>query len=206
MNTPDQNNDPAQALRLAQLEIKMLREQLGHAMQEMQHVRAEIAQTTTAPVVVAVVPPVPSPAPAQPAAIDFHRSTAAPAAGHVRVLCVEDSEANFQLIENILSDRPGTDLTWANSGKKGVELAYATGPGLVLLDLDLPDMHGSEVMRQLRAQQETAQTPVIVISADATPSQIERMLAAGARDYITKPFEIRRFLLMFDEIFPQAAA
>jgi CheY-like chemotaxis protein len=64
-------------------------------------------------------------------------------------------------------------------------------------------MHGSEVLANLRAQPATAETPVIVISADATPSQIERMLAAGAQDYITKPFEIRRFLLMFDEIFPR---
>ena len=55
--------------------------------------------------------------------------------------------------------------------------------------------------RSCAAQTATAETPVIVISADATPSQIERMLEAGARDYITKPFEIRRFLLMFDDIF-----
>lgn len=84
-------------------------------------------------------------------------------------------------------------------------MARTQNPQLVLLDLDLPDMHGSEVLGRLREVPATAQTPVIVISADATPSQIERMLAAGARDYITKPFEIRRFLLMFDEIFPQAA-
>ena len=89
---------------------------------------------------------------------------------------------------------------------KGVEMAKASKPGLVLLDLDLPDMHGSEVLGKLRAEPDTAETPVIVISADATPSQIERMLAAGASDYLTKPFEIRRFLVMFDEIFPQPAA
>ena len=121
------------------------------------------------------------------------------------VLCVEDSQANFELIKTILLDRPGVNLTWAENGGKGLELARANTPELVLLDLDLPDMHGSEVLGKLREVPATAETPVIVISADATPSQIERMLAAGARDYITKPFEIRRFLLMFDEIFPQAA-
>jgi CheY-like chemotaxis protein len=126
--------------------------------------------------------------------------------GAPQVLCVEDSAANFQLIENILSDRPGTNLVWADSGQKGLTMAQEQKPDLVLLDLDLPDMHGSEVLGGLRAQAATAQTPVIVISADATPSQIERMLAAGASDYLTKPFEIRRFLLMFDEIFPRAAA
>ncbi len=204
MNIPDQTDvDAAQALRLAQLEIKMLRQQLGKAMDDVQSARAEILKKS-GPLAAATTAPATLPENTQ--RVDFNSPRNADSKGERRVLCVEDSEANFQLIEAILSDRPGTSLTWANSGKKGVELAYATGPELVLLDLDLPDMHGSEVMRQLRAQQETAQTPVIVISADATPSQIERMLAAGARDYITKPFEIRRFLLMFDEIFPQAAA
>ena len=74
-------------------------------------------------------------------------------------------------------------------------------PQVILLDLNLPDMHGSELLERLQALPATAQTPVIVISADATPSQIERMLAAGARNYLTKPFEIRRFLFMFDEVF-----
>jgi CheY-like chemotaxis protein len=120
------------------------------------------------------------------------------------VLCVEDSEPNFRLLENILRDRPGTDLVWAESGEKGLEMARAQTPQLVLLDLDLPDIHGSKVLERLQMYPETAHTPVIVISADATPSQIERMLSAGARNYLTKPFDIRRFLCMFDEIFARA--
>lgn len=206
MNTPE-NEDAAQlALRLAQLEIKMLREQLLKSMSEAQAAREEANRQ--APPLTAKVP-----APAAPAVVltplavlEFKAPVAHVRTGDRRVLCVEDSAANFQLIENILSDRPGTDLAWADSGGKGVAMAKANTPELVLLDLDLPDMHGSEVLGHLRAEAATAETPVIVISADATPSQIERMLAAGARDYITKPFEIRRFLLMFDEIFPQTAA
>jgi CheY-like chemotaxis protein len=116
------------------------------------------------------------------------------------VLCVEDSEANYRLIESVLEDRPGTKLLWAESGQRAVALALEHRPHLVLLDLDLPDMHGSKVLELLQAQVATANTPVIVISADATPSQIERMLSAGARNYLTKPFEIRRFLYMFDEV------
>ncbi|MGH7935456.1 MAG: response regulator, partial [Chthoniobacterales bacterium] len=146
-------------------------------------------------------PPPTEPAPA-PAGISPNDSGETATAGETRVLCIEDSEANFQLIETILTDRPGTKLLWAETGCKGLEIANAMKPQLILLDLDLTDMHGSEVLARLRANPATAQMPVIVISADATPSQIERMLTAGARDYLTKPFEIRRFLLMFDEIFP----
>ncbi len=84
-------------------------------------------------------------------------------------------------------------------------MARTQNPQLVLLDLDLPDIHGSKVLeRAAGATRDRANIPVIVISADATPSQIERMLTAGARNYLTKPFEIRRFLCMFDEIFAPA--
>jgi CheY-like chemotaxis protein len=120
--------------------------------------------------------------------------------GRPCVLYVEDSEPNFRLMESVLRDRPNAELVWAETGEKALALAHKKQPQLVLLDLDLPDIHGSKVLESLQAEPETAETPVIVISADATPSQIERMLAAGARNYLTKPFEIRRFLCMFDEL------
>jgi CheY-like chemotaxis protein len=190
-----------QELRLAQLEIKILREQLLKAVQEAQQTQDEVHQpaecaVTQPPERKVVVPMVPndSTAPSVLPAVPRHN-------GHPRVLCVEDSEPNFRLLENVLRDRPGTDLVWADTGEKGLEMARAHTPQLVLLDLDLPDIHGSKVLAGLQAQPETAHTPVIVISADATPSQIERMLSAGARNYLTKPFDIRRFLCMFDEIF-----
>lgn len=194
-----------QELRLAQLEIKVLREQLRNTLKE--------AYRTAAEQPAAVEIPVPAPDPvilpmrAGPRAapdLPATPATRAAANGTPRVLYVEDSEPNFRLIESILEDRPGTDLSWAETGKQGLEMARATKPQLVLLDLDLPDIHGSKVLEGLQAHPETAQTPVIVISADATPSQIERMLSAGARNYLTKPFEIRRFLCMFDEIFVPA--
>lgn len=194
MNTPENGQAVEDALRAAQLEINMLREQLRKATGEAKTAPSEAEKITD---------PAKSPAPAAVEEIlPNENASLAATIGDRRVLCVEDNEANFQLIETILTDRPGTDLTWAENGRKGLELAAASRPQLVLLDLDLPDMHGSEVLANLRAKPETAETPVIVISADATPSQIERMLAGGAHDYITKPFEIRRFLLMFDEIFP----
>jgi CheY-like chemotaxis protein len=88
----------------------------------------------------------------------------------------------------------------ARNGQKGLELAQTHRPKLVLLDLNLPDMHGSEVLRQLQREPVTAKVPVVVLSADATPSQIERLLTAGARNYLTKPFDIDPFLAVVDEM------
>ena len=179
MKTPKNDDHLQQELRVAQLEIKMLREQLLKVSEAAQLARERDSSPTD---------------------IASNRTTSAPR----RVLYVEDSEPNFRLIESILSDRSDTELFWGETGEKGFELAVREKPQVILLDLNLPDMHGSELLQRLQARAETAQTPVIVISADATPSQIERMLAAGARNYLTKPFEIRRFLYMLDEVFAPA--
>lgn len=181
-----------QELRLAQLEIKVLRDQLLKSTQEtlQTHATSESPDTSTPAAKSVIIPMQP------------HPSVPAPREDNPqRVLYIEDSEPNFRLVECILEDRPGTELAWAATGRQGLDMTRANPPQLVLLDLDLPDLHGSKVLEELQAQPATAEIPVIVISADATPSQIERMLTAGARNYLTKPFEIRRLLCMFDEVF-----
>jgi CheY-like chemotaxis protein len=125
---------------------------------------------------------------------------ATPTASVCDVLYIEDDPVNFTLVERILEFRPALALMHARSGGSGVELALAHGPKLILLDLNLPDMHGSEVLRQLQTNPATAKIPVVVLSADATPSQIERLLTAGARNYLTKPFDIDPFLAVVDEM------
>ncbi|MEP6821132.1 MAG: response regulator [Chthoniobacterales bacterium] len=115
------------------------------------------------------------------------------------ILYVEDDLVNFTLVERILEFRPGLNLMHASRGEMGMQFAQACQPRLILLDLNLPDMHGAEVLRKLQEIPETAQIPVVVLSADATPSQIERLLAAGARNYLTKPFDIDPFLALVDE-------
>jgi CheY-like chemotaxis protein len=115
------------------------------------------------------------------------------------VLYIEDDPVNFTLVQRILEFRPGLTLMHARCGEAGVEKALSHRPRMILLDLNLPDIHGSEVLRRLQSDSVTEKIPVVVLSADATPSQIERLLAAGARNYLTKPFDIDPFLAVIDE-------
>jgi CheY-like chemotaxis protein len=121
------------------------------------------------------------------------------------VLYIEDDVVNFSLVERILEFRPTLKLLHAPRGEVGVEMAQIHRPKLVLLDLNLPDMHGLEVIQRLQGDPATAQVPVVVLSADATPSQIERLLGAGARNYLTKPFDIDPFLAIVDEMVSEPA-
>ena len=115
------------------------------------------------------------------------------------VLYVEDDIVNFTLVERILEYRPGLRLAHAPSGRTGLQLAETHQPKMILLDLNLPDMPGSEVLRRLQQDPATAAIPVVILSANATPSQIERLLSAGAKNYLTKPFDIDPFLAVIDE-------
>jgi len=116
------------------------------------------------------------------------------------VLCIEDNAANSRLIERILQQRSNIKLHFAKQGGEGLAHAQKHNPKLILLDLNLPDMHGSEVLRRLREDKRTQSLPVVVISADATGTQIEKLLSAGARNYLTKPIDVPRFLHTVDEI------
>jgi CheY-like chemotaxis protein len=87
----------------------------------------------------------------------------------------------------------------STTGRAGVETAALHNPKLILLDLNLPDIHGAEVLQLLQNASQTAHIPVVVLSANAAPSQIERLLTAGARNYLTKPFELDHFLAVLDE-------
>ncbi|HTM47862.1 MAG TPA: ATP-binding protein [Bryobacteraceae bacterium] len=108
------------------------------------------------------------------------------------VLYVEDNLPNLELIKRFLIRFPGIRLSWATTAQKGLELARTLLPDLVLLDLHLPDFHGDELLRRLQADRKTRDIPVVMLTADATGGQIERLLAAGARHYITKPLDLRQ--------------
>jgi signal transduction histidine kinase/CheY-like chemotaxis protein len=112
------------------------------------------------------------------------------ASGPVVVLSIEDNPANSEVIARYLGGRPGTTLHAAASGTTGLELARTHKPSVILLDLHLPGLSGEEVLERLRTDPLTADIPVIVLSADATPGTIRRLRARGISDYLTKPVDL----------------
>ena len=118
------------------------------------------------------------------------------------LLYVEDNLSNLRLVERTIALRPGLKLIPAMQGRLGLDLARQHRPDLILLDVHLPDISGEQVLRELRADPELGRTPVVVLSADATPGQVQRLLAAGARAYLTKPLDVRRLLTLLDETLP----
>lgn len=140
-----------------------------------------------------LTPPKPAPCPQPDRAPGSQRA--------LTVLYIEDHEENVLTVGLLLRQRPGTTLISAPDGETGIAMAREQNPDLVLLDLNLPDMHGSDVLGRLRGSPETSGIPVVVLSADAAPSQIDRLLAAGAQNYLVKPFQMKRLIHVIDEIF-----
>ncbi|NIP79487.1 MAG: response regulator [Gemmatimonadetes bacterium] len=116
------------------------------------------------------------------------------------VLYIEDNPSNFRLVERILAHRPGTELVTAMTGSRGLELARRRRPDLILLDLHLPDMHGSEVMREIRKDSTVSRTPVVIISADVTSDGAQELMNDGAQAYLPKPLDVKEFLRVVDQV------
>ena len=115
------------------------------------------------------------------------------------VLYIEDNVSNVQLIGRVLEHCEGVRLITAMHGQLGLELAQTHKPDWILLDVHLPDISGEQVLIQLRQNPETRKIPVTVLSADATKAQISRLLFAGARDYLTKPLDVRQLLQLLEQ-------
>src|SRR5439155_11912523 len=130
-----------------------------------------------------------------------HAGPGPPSAAAGKVLYIEDNPANLQIVETILGElRPGLELRTATDGAAGADLAREQRPDLLLLDLNLPDVPGEEVLRRLRARVETADVPVLVLSADSTSRNITRLLATGADAYLTKPLDVPAFVAVVDKL------
>ena len=106
-----------------------------------------------------------------------HQPPPQPAA--LTVLYIEDNLPNLQLVEQLLSRRPGVTLIPAMRPQLGLDLASEHQPDLVLLDLHLPDLPGEEVLRRLQSNPKTAEIPVVILSADARPGQVDHLLDQG---------------------------
>ncbi len=124
-----------------------------------------------------------------------------PAASGERVrllLYVEDNPANLKLVEQLVARRPELKLISAGTGTLGLALARAQQPEVVLMDINLPDISGLEAMTELRKDPRTAHIPVVAISANAMPHDIQRGLEAGFFRYLTKPIKVSEFTETLD--------
>ena len=115
------------------------------------------------------------------------------------ILYIEDNISNIDLVDQILtSHTPQIRLVSNSNGAQAQALAASLKPDLILLDLNLPDIHGSEVLQILLSDPNTQSIPVVIISADAMSGQINRLLKAGAKKYLTKPIDLSEFLKVID--------
>ncbi|MEO8059602.1 MAG: PAS domain-containing protein [Burkholderiales bacterium] len=122
------------------------------------------------------------------------------------LLYIEDNSVNVLLVEELVKTIAGLRVVSEGTGAGGVARARTLRPELILVDLQLPDFDGFEVLRQLRALPETAATPCIALSANAMPEDIARGLAAGFDDYWTKPIKFKPFLDALEQMFPAEAS
>ncbi|MDP3359191.1 MAG: PAS domain S-box protein [Lutibacter sp.] len=117
------------------------------------------------------------------------------------ILYIEDNISNQELVKQILEmQRQDIKLITGFYGKDTLKLAFDYKPSLILLDLDLPDMHGSKVLELLKKNVKTKSIPVIILSADAMDKQINTLLKLGAKAYLTKPLDVLEFLKVIDGV------
>lgn len=108
------------------------------------------------------------------------------------ILLVDDNELNLKLAQQILV-ASGYEVRTAVQGEQAIEMASARRPDLILLDIRLPDMDGLEVLRQLRALSAIKAVPIVAMTAQAMPDEIQRFVAAGCDGYIQKPISLQTF-------------
>jgi PAS domain S-box-containing protein len=124
-----------------------------------------------------------------------------PTGRHSRLLLyVEDNPANLKLIEQLIARRPDVRLLTAQNGADGIHLARISLPDVILMDINLPGISGIEAMKILRLDPATAHIPIIALSANAIPRDIEIGLAAGFFRYLTKPIKVNQFLETLNEV------
>jgi CheY-like chemotaxis protein len=110
------------------------------------------------------------------------------------LLYVEDNPANLQLVEQLIARRLDMRLLSARNGTLGIDLARASRPDVILMDINLSGISGIQALRILRADPATAHIPVVALSANAMPRDIEKGLAAGFFRYLTKPIKVNEFM------------
>jgi signal transduction histidine kinase/CheY-like chemotaxis protein len=149
-----------------------------------------------------------APAPAEPEVLPSRLAPvgpqpAAPTSEKRRVLYIEDDAANAHLMAQLFAEEPRLELMTTMYGKLGLEMARQHRPDLVLLDVNLPDLHGTELMKRLRSDETTRAIPVIAVSADASEEQRTRMTALGVSRYLTKPLALDTVMKTIWDVFDE---
>jgi PAS domain S-box-containing protein len=144
------------------------------------------------------------PAGAAPAPAAQPQRSPAPPSG--LVLYIEDNPVNVMLVEQLLARWPQVRLAVAEDGTRGLAQAQLLQPDVVLLDMQLPDMDGVQVLQRLKADAATRDLNVVVLSADAVPQDMQAALDAGALDYWTKPVDFECFIAGMSRLLPAAVS
>jgi CheY-like chemotaxis protein len=116
-----------------------------------------------------------------------------------KLLCVEDNEDNFYMLELRFDVLGGYEVLRARDGALGIAMAVSERPDLILMDLNLPEMDGWEATRRLRDEPATRDIPIIALTAHAMAGDREKALAAGCDDFDTKPIEFARLLAKIEQ-------
>jgi CheY-like chemotaxis protein len=117
------------------------------------------------------------------------------------VLVAEDNEINFELVSAML-ERDGFSMRWARDGNEAIAALAADSLDLLILDLHLPRVSGLDVLRHVRSDPASRDLPVLVLTADAMAGTRDAVLAEGASDYMTKPFDLNALRAMVARILP----
>jgi PAS domain S-box-containing protein len=120
-----------------------------------------------------------------------------------KILYIEDNPSNLQLVKEILDKIEGMTLQTARTGEMGLQIASTEQVDLILLDIHLPDMNGFEILERLKANPLTKEIPVIALSANAMPDDIQHALLQGFKNYITKPIDMKSFLSVLSSSFTE---
>jgi CheY-like chemotaxis protein len=120
-----------------------------------------------------------------------------------RVLYIEDNPANLKLVVHILGRRPHIHLLTAHTPELGIELALAHKPELILLDINMPGSDGYRILEIFKTDARLKTVPVIAVTANAMPRDIERGMQAGFAAYLTKPLDVEQFLNVVDSRLPE---
>jgi len=121
------------------------------------------------------------------------------------ILYIEDNSANLDLVERLVARRDDLRLMSAINGSFGMQIARAEVPDMILMDINLPDINGFDAMKILRKDAATARIPIVALSSNAHPRDIEKGIKAGFFRYLTKPFKIDELIDTVDTTLRYAA-